>query len=48
MFLRTSACVRQCDRIVVLGEGRVLEQGTYEELMALNGEFCELVRLQMA
>lgn len=40
--------VRQCDRIVVLGEGRVLEQGTYEELMALNGEFCELVRLQMA
>lgn len=40
--------IRQCDRIVVLGEGHVVEQGTYEELMAARGEFYELVRRQQA
>lgn len=34
------------DRIIVLVKGRVLEQGTYAELMAMNGHFAELARRQ--
>jgi ABC-type multidrug transport system fused ATPase/permease subunit len=26
-------------------EGKMVEVGTYEELMALNGRFCELERM---
>ena len=35
--------IRQCDRIVVLDGGRITEDGTYEELIAKNGFFAELV-----
>ena len=40
--------IRHCDRIVVLDGGRVAEDGTYEELMALNGTFAALVARQQA
>ncbi|MFF4318965.1 ATP-binding cassette domain-containing protein [Streptomyces sp. NPDC001568] len=36
---------RLADRIVVLDAGRIAEQGTYEELVRLNGSFAELLRL---
>ncbi|MFD0266297.1 ATP-binding cassette domain-containing protein [Streptomyces sp. NPDC127106] len=36
---------RLADRIVVLDSGRITEQGTYEELLRLDGSFAELVRL---
>lgn len=40
--------VRSADRIYVLHEGRVVEQGDHETLMALEGTYAELFRLQAA
>jgi len=40
--------VRMADRIVVLGEGRVLEEGTHEELLAREGLYAELFEMQAA
>ena len=31
--------VRNCDRIIVMDKGHIVEEGTYEELMALKGLF---------
>lgn len=38
--------VRHCDRILVLDGGHIVEDGTYEELLAQNGFFAELVARQ--
>jgi len=38
--------VRHADQIVVLKEGRVLEQGSHEELLEKRGEYERLYRLQ--
>ena len=38
--------VRHCDRILVLDGGTIAEEGTYEELMAKDGLFTELVKRQ--
>ena len=38
--------IRQADRIVVMKEGRIAEIGSYEELMARGGLFCEMQKLQ--
>ncbi|MGW0228019.1 ABC transporter ATP-binding protein [Actinopolymorpha singaporensis] len=38
--------VRRADSIVVLDGGRVAERGSHEELMALDGEYAEMFRLQ--
>src|SRR5436190_16729648 len=40
--------VRMADRIVVLGEGRVLEEGTHEALLAREGLYAELFEMQAA
>ncbi|MBR6352609.1 MAG: NHLP bacteriocin export ABC transporter permease/ATPase subunit [Oscillospiraceae bacterium] len=38
--------IKNCDRILVLDGGRILEDGTYDELIAKNGFFAELVERQ--
>jgi ABC-type bacteriocin/lantibiotic exporter with double-glycine peptidase domain len=38
--------IRQCDRIIVLDQGKIIEDGTYEQLIAQNGFFAELVARQ--
>lgn len=38
--------VRGADRIYVLHQGQVVETGSHEELMALDGRYAELYRLQ--
>ena len=38
--------IRHCDRILVLDKGKIVEDGTYEELIAENGLFAALVAKQ--
>ena len=38
--------IRQCDRIIYLEKGQIVEDGTYDDLIAKNGKFAELVERQ--
>jgi ATP-binding cassette, subfamily B, bacterial MsbA len=38
--------IKSADKIVVLDKGRIAEQGTHDQLLALNGIYKELVSLQ--
>ncbi len=38
--------IRHCDRILVLDQGKIIEDGTYEELIEKKGFFAELVERQ--
>jgi ATP-binding cassette subfamily B protein len=40
--------VRMADRIVVLADGRITEDGSHEHLMALGGQYAEMFELQAA
>lgn len=39
--------IKQCDRIIYLENGRIAEDGTFDQLVELNGKFAELVKRQM-
>ena len=38
--------IRNVDRIVVINEGKIVEEGNHEELMKKNGIYAKLYRLQ--
>ena len=38
--------IQACDRILALDKGRIVESGTYDELIRKNGFFAELVKRQ--
>jgi ATP-binding cassette, subfamily B, bacterial len=40
--------VRMADRIIVIKQGKIIEDGTHEALMAIDGTYAHLFRLQAA
>ena len=40
--------VRMAERILVLEQGQIIEQGTHEELVLKGGTYSELFKLQAA
>lgn len=40
------ASTRFCDRIIFVGDGRIIEEGTHESLLAKNGEYAKLFEVQ--
>ena len=38
--------IKNCDRILFLDQGKIVEDGSYEELIAKGGRFAELVERQ--
>ncbi len=40
------ASTRFCDRIILIAEGRIAEEGTHDELIARNGAYAELFEIQ--
>ena len=38
--------IKNCDRILVMDKGAIIEEGTYDELIAAEGYFAELVERQ--
>jgi ATP-binding cassette subfamily B protein len=40
------ATVLSCDRILVMDQGRIVEEGTHERLVAAGGLYARLAKLQ--
>ena len=46
MIAHRLSTIRAADQIVVIEDGRVLEQGTHLDLLAAGGRYAELYRTQ--
>ena len=46
MIAHRLSTIKQCDRIIVLDKGKIIEDGKYDELIEKNGFFAELVSRQ--
>ena len=46
MVTHRMGSVKNSDKIIVLKKGKIVEQGTPDELLELNGEYCELLNIQ--
>lgn len=42
------SATREADRIYMFENGTVIEEGTHDDLIALNGKYCEMFNLQAA
>jgi ATP-binding cassette subfamily B protein len=40
------ATVLKCDRILVMDQGRIVEEGTHEQLASAGGLYARLAKLQ--
>lgn len=40
--------IRKADKIIVMDEGKIIEQGNYDELMEMDGYFAKLAKRQIA
>ena len=38
--------IKNADRIIVLKEGKIIEQGTHKELIKISGEYLKLTQQQ--
>ena len=46
MVAHRLSTVRDCDRIILVKDGRIAEEGNFDELMKMRGAFYELMRRQ--